>query len=536
MRRRKHFRGELVGAKLVYDLNWLAVQKNIYFPNATIRDVQIAEPLIDENRFTYNLNSLAAKYLGEHKETDDLQQLYGDYINNMHRVDAGHCAKYCEADTTLAWRVLDKQMPKIHEEDLTQIFEIESVLPPMLVHMREIGTRVDVARAEQAYEVLSGEYKGVLSQIKGESGIGVDIWSADSISKAYRKLGITYPSTKLGKPSFRKVWLSSHLAPISRMIVQARKLHKTAETFIRSAILENNINGYLYCVFNQLKGDDYGAVSGRFSSSDPNLQQVPTRDERLGPLMRSMFIPYEGMKWGSLDWGQMEYRLLIHFAHLTPGIDVDEIVQAYYDDPTVSFHKKIQEITDVSYFAAKTINLGVSYGMGKDKLAAMLGVSVAEAMRILGMYHSRAPFVKKMLNTATARVEHKGYIRTLLGRRRRFPAFEVNGKVFQTRDAADNYASKEGGRPKRFATHAALNALNQGSNADAMKACMAEMWKSGIFNEGILPHLTVHDEFDVSVEHEKSFKRLVEIMKHTIKLQIPLTVDAGMGENWSTAH
>ena len=532
----KHFKGEIVGAKLYYDLQWLAIRKKIYFPQATIRDVQIAEPLLDENRFTYNLDSLANKYLGLKKETDDLQNLYGDYINNMHRVDPGHCAKYCEADTTLAWRVLDKQLPQIDAEELWLIFEVESALPPMLVHMRELGVPVDIAKAEETYEVLGREFKETVARIKTEAGMAVDVWSGPSISKAFNKLGIDFPLTSQGKPSFRKAWLNAHPHPIAKMIVHARGLSKISETFIKSAILENHVNGHIYCDFNQLRSDEGGAVSGRFSSSNPNLQQVPQRDERLGPLMRSMFIPFPGMRWGSLDWAQMEYRLLIHFAHLTPNIDASDVVAAYHADPSISFHKKIQELTDVTYFAAKTINLGVSYGMGKDKLAAMLGVNVAEAQRILGMYHARAPFVKKMLNTASARANVRGYIKTILGRKRRFPAFEVNGKVFQTRDAADDYASTRGGYPKRFGTHRALNALNQGSNADIMKRCMGQMWKEGLFNEGIYPHLTVHDEFDVSVENEKSFARLAEIMRDTVKLEIPLMVDSGIGENWSSAH
>ena len=532
----KHFKGEIVGAKLYYDLQWLAIQKDIRFPHATIRDVQIAEPLLDENRFTYNLDSLAHKYLGLKKETDDLQNLYGDYINNMHRVDPGHCAKYCEADTTLAWRVLDKQLPQIEAEELWPIFEIESALPPMLVHMRELGVPVDIPKAEETYEVLSSEFKIEVERIRREAGMPVDVWSGPSIAKAFNKLGITYPLTSQGKPSFRKAWLNAHQHPIAKMIVQARGLSKIAETFIKSAILENHIDGHIYCEFNQLRSDEGGAVSGRFSSSNPNLQQVPKRDERLGPLMRSMFIPFPGLRWGSLDWAQMEYRLLVHFAHLTPGIDAEEVVAAYHADPSVSFHKKIQELTDVSYFAAKTLNLGISYGMGKDKLAVMLGVSVAEAQRILGMYHARAPFVKKMLNTASERANFKGYIRTILGRRRRFPAFEVNGKVFQTRDQADNFASTRGGRPKRFGTHRALNALNQGSNADIIKACMGTAYKEGLFSRGLYPHLTVHDELDVSVEDESSFNRLAEIMRDTVKLQVPLIVDKGLGINWSAAH
>lgn len=544
----KDFEGEIVGANLQYDLDWLRTRHGIIFPRARFRDVQIAEPLIDENRLTYKLDFLAKHYLGVSKSYDDLLRRYGGgYIEHMHKVHPGDASPYACDDTTLAWRILDKQTPLLEADGLTELFHLEAALTPLLLEMRYRGVRVDIPKAEQSYRALKAEQAEIEKRINEMAQAHVDIWSADSIAIAFDNLGLEYEKTAEGRASFRKDWLKSSNAEIARLIVQARENDKIAGTFIDSYILKGHVNGRLHCMFNQLKSDDSGTVSGRFSSSNPNLQNIPARHPVLGPLMRSMFIPEEGMLWGSLDWSQIEYRLLVHYASITKGIDASEAVRMYREDPKTDFHTMASEITGVPRKQAKNINFGVVYGMGVPKLAADLGVSIDEAKAIMAQFQENAPFMKGMLDRCSNAAAERGFIKTILGRKRRFDVWEV--RYLQAGSEAVEYVQEgelskfvEGkslrGRPRRAFTHKALNALLQGSAADLMKKAMVQMWESGIFNV-LVPHLTVHDEFNSSVpdtkEGREAFDEMRHIMETTLTLDIPILADGQLGANWDEA-
>lgn len=542
----KTFEGEIVGANLQYDLDWLRTRHGIEFKRAKFRDVQIAEPLLDENRMTYKLDALSKDYLGVTKTYDDLIARYGSgYIENMHRVHSGDAAPYAEDDTTLAWRILDKQQEQLEAQGLTELFHLESALTSLLLEMRYRGVRVDVGKAERSREELYAEKARIESKLRDMARASVDIWSADSIAIAFENMGLEYEKTAGGKPSFRKEWLKACDHELAKLIVQARENDKIAGTFIQSYILDGHVNGRIHCMFNQLKSDDSGTVSGRFSSSNPNLQNIPARHPVLGPLMRSMFIPEDGMLWGSLDWSQIEYRLLVHYAAITKGIDATEAVRMYRNDPNTDFHTMASEITGVPRKQAKNVNFGVVYGMGVPKLAADLGLSIDEAKAIMGQFQENAPFMRGMLDRASNRAAAKGEIRTILGRKRRFNVWEVKiagekePHYVETQDL-DAFCNGKRlyGRPRRAFTHKALNALLQGSAADLMKKAMVEMWDSGIFNT-LVPHLTVHDEFNSSVpdtkEGREAFDEMRNIMETTLKLEIPVRADGSLGSNWDEA-
>jgi len=335
------------------------------------------------------------------------------------------------------------------------------------------------------------------------------------------------------------------------MIVKARSNDKIAGTFIQSYILESHINGRLHCMFNQLKSDEGGTVSGRFSSSGPNLQNIPARDPILGPLMRSMFIPEEGMRWGSLDWSQIEYRLLVHYASITKGIDATEAVRMYRTDPKTDFHSMASEITGVPRKQAKNVNFGVVYGMGVPKLAADLGMTIDEAKGVMAQFQENAPFMRGMLDLCSNRAAAKGEIKTILGRKRRFDVWECKyfdkdtqkvESAFVQQNNLDEWTSdnekRMRGEPRRAFTHKALNALLQGSAADLMKKAMVQMWDAGIFDV-LVPHLTVHDEFNSSVPDTKegmdAFGEMRHIMETAIELDIPVLADGEIGSNWDEA-
>jgi len=540
------YKGEVVGANLTYDLDWLCKEQNITFPNAQMRDVQIAEPLLNENKRSYKLDLLAREYLGEGKVKDELLEIYGkDYIKHMDMVDPGYAAAYGEGDTTIPLAILDKQEPVLRAQGLDNLFGIESRLMPLLVQMRQCGVRVDINRAEEALDWMKRSSKEAGDAITHESGVHVDVWSSDSVARAFESKGLPYLRTTKGNPSFKKGWLENHPSKLAKLIIAQREYDKIGGTFINNYILEGHVDGRLHCNFNQLRSDNYGTVSGRLSSSNPNLQNIPVRHPVMGPLLRSLFIPEEDHLWGSADWSQIEYRFLVHYAHIAPGIDASRAVGMYRNDITTDFHALAAEITGVDRKKAKNINFGVVYGMGVRTLASYIDCSFSEAEDMLATFHSEMPFLKSIFDMATTRATQVGCIKTILGRRRRFEQWEYgqnykNSQLYSSKEEAlvAKLANPSRNNVKRAHTHKALNALLQGSAADLMKKAMVEMYEAGIFNV-LVPHITVHDEMNVSIPNTaigmEAFKEMSHIMETSIKLEVPVFAASNIGENWSEA-
>jgi len=556
------FTGELVGTNLQYDLDWSWKERGVKFPNAKLRDIQIAEPLLDENRFSYGLNLLGKEYVGEGKYTDTLLDLYGPgYIENMHNVDAGHAADYAGQDTTLPWQVLDEQYKGLESQGLTELFHLESRLTPLLVRMRQDGVKVDLDAADQSYEMTKKVASDTENKIREIAGFTVEIWSAESIARAFDKQSMPYPRTKpskshpKGQPSFRKEWLEAHPSDLAHLIVEQRGYQKIGGTFIHNYILEGHMNGRIHSMFNQLKSDGGGTVSGRFSSSFPNLQNIPVRHPQLGPLCRSIFIPEDGMLWGSADWSQIEYRFLVHYAVLLQAAGAIDAQRMYEEDSKTDFHKLASEISGVPRKEAKAINFGVVYGMGVPTMANNLRVSLDEARSVLGTFHTEMPFMKSTYDTASNQAALNGEIRTILNRRRRFIDWEFKvtpkkgGQKYNVYAKSLEQAVEKQEEflrvgdyvtvPRRAFTHKALNALLQGSAADLMKKAMVEMYEAGLFDV-LFPHLTVHDEMNVSVPDtnigREAFKELTHIMETSMLLKVPVLADAKLGANWKEAH
>lgn len=546
----QRYKGTVVGANLAYDLDWLAAAHDVRFPHARIEDVQWAEALLDENRLKYSLEVLAQEYLGDGKRTDELKKYGEHYILNMHRIDPGHAGEYCEDDAIKALRIIAKQRPRLTADGLDRVWDLECRGAHILLEMRRRGVRIDLDRANQASQELRAEVKAGKERLREMIGFGIDPWSADSLERGFDKLGLQYPRTKpsknfpKGKPSFRKAWLQAHTHEFAREIVFVREMDKTAGTFVESYILDGHVNGRLHTQFHPLKGDTNGTVSGRYSSSNPNLQNIPARHPKLGPLMRSMFIPEEDHDWGSADWSQIEYRLLAHVCDAVPSVDSAELIRRYRSDPTTDFHVMAAEIAGVDRKTAKNINFGVVYGMGVPALAMYLGVPIDEAEKILAEFHARAPYLRGVYDWAGRRANSKGYVKTLLGRRRRFTDYVVGygqrATFFKDADEAAEHAIKTGSVVQRAGTHKALNAILQGSAADLMKQAMVNAWEAGLFAEGLLiPHLTVHDEMNVSVPRTRAgreaFDEMRRIMETAVELAVPVLVDAKLGATWDEA-
>ena len=516
----------------MYDVCWIrAMGIKI---EGQIVDTMIAASLVNENRFRFDLNSLGWDYCGQGKNEAELNQVAKEWgldpKADMWKLPSMYVGNYAERDAELTlnlWKVMQKE---IIDQDLGSIFELETDLFPCLVDMKFKGVRVDVEGAHKLKQQLASKEEILLQKVKTETGIEPQIWAARSIAKVFDKLGLEYERTlKTQAPSFTKNFLSTHKNPTVNLIAKAREINKAHTTFI-DTIIKHEHNGRIHADINQIRSDSGGTVTGRFSYSNPNLQQIPARNKDLGPMIRSLFIPESGCEWGCFDYSQQEPRLVVHYASLDQDTSVFNVKDAY-EDGNADFHTIVAQMADIPRDQAKTINLGLFYGMGKAKLQAELGVSKDKAEELFSIYHERVPFVKSLTRSVSNRAQQRGQIRTLLGRLCRFHLWEPNSFGMHKALPFDQAVQEHGPGIKRAYTYKALNKLIQGSAADMTKKCMLELYK-----EGIVAHIQVHDELDISVENDKQAKKIVEIMESAVDLEIPNKVDYEKGKNWGDIH
>ena len=516
----------------MYDVCWIR-SMGIKI-NGNIYDTMIAASLVNENRFRYDLGSLGWEYTGKGKNETELIAAANEWgvdpKADMWMLPAMYVVNYAErvAELTLnLWKAMQKE---ISDQDLGSIFELETDLFPCLVDMRFKGVRVDIQSAHKLKQELSIQEKQLLSEVKKETGIECQIWAARSIAKVFDKLKLFYDRTeKTGSPSFTKNFLSQHNHPIVKKISKAREINKAHTTFI-DTIIRYEHKGRIHADINQIRSDQGGTVTGRFSYSNPNLQQIPARNKDLGPLIRSLFIPESGCEWGCFDYSQQEPRLVVHYASLDQDTNVFAVKDSYLTEEA-DFHTIVAKMAKIPRTQAKTINLGLFYGMGKAKLQAELGVSKEKANDLFDIYHSRVPFVKRLMNSVSHRAQQRGQIRTLLGRLCRFHLWEPNQFGMHKALPFEQAVQEHGPGIRRAYTYKALNKLIQGSAADMTKKAMLDLHK-----EGIIAHIQIHDELDISVESDSQVKKIIEIMENAVKLEIPNKVDYESGKTWGDIY
>jgi DNA polymerase I-like protein with 3'-5' exonuclease and polymerase domains len=512
----------------MYDVCWL--RSNGLSIKGKIVDTMIAASLIDENRMSYQLNSLAKFYIGMGKDEKILIEAAKEYgvdpKADMWRLPAMFVGQYAERDAEATLKLWKRLEVEIYNQELTDIFSLETRLFPCLVDMRFKGVKVDLEKAQHIKQNLIKREETLIKKIKDLTGIDVEIMAARSIAKAFDKLKLPYDRTeKSNEPSFTKNFLQNHPHELPQAIAEARELNKAHTTFIDS-ITKHAVNGRIHADINQIRSDDGGTVTGRFSMSNPNLQQIPARHPELGPMIRSIFIPEDKCKWGSFDYSQQEPRILVHYAKLQNLEGVDEIVDAYQKGDA-DFHQVVADMAGIERKQAKTINLGLMYGMGKNKLMAELGLMKESAEKLIKQYHTKAPFVKKLMENVSRKANDRGKIRTLLGRACHFDLWQpVQFGVFKPLPLEQ--ARKEYDEPlKRAFTYKALNKLIQGSAADMTKKSMVSLYENGI-----IPHIQIHDEVDISIESVQKAEEIITIMESAVKLEVPNKVDYEQGDNW----
>lgn len=529
-----------VGANIIYDLEWLRAE-GVYVKGPKY-DIQIAEWLLDEEKREYNLNSLCLKYLNKTKYEVKLEATAerlgiakSKIKENLWKFHPKDVAEYGAADAKDALDIFRLQQPLLTLDELDNLFyNIETPIVDVLLDMRFKGVPVDINKAEEVRTKLLKLQAQETIKLINLVGREVDVWSGQNIAQAAIQLGLNYPSTAKGNPSFESAWLEEQIEPFYKLISRIRKLDRNGAVFIESKILGMAKNGKVYPTFRQSKTDDGGTKSGRFASANPNAQQVPAKDKELAPLIRSLFIAEKDSLWGKFDYKQQEPRITVHYSNISNLIGSKIATQLYKDKPETDYHQMVADMAQIDRGTAKTMNLGLAYGMGMGKMADQLGVSMQEAKKIYTQYHANVPFVKALTDKASNLAETRGYIKTLAGRRKRFnlwgPRKWAPGIVPKKKDEA----MIEFDYPiVRYFCYRAMNSLIQGSCADMLKLAMIDVYQAGY-----VPSLTVHDELDFTdLTEDKQFKEINDLMvncldKHTMPITVPLLVDVFKGPSW----
>ena len=558
----KIFDGDVVGANLPYDLDFLAGDGVRFSAARYFRDVQIADPLINELHDRYSLQAISERWGFAGKDESVLRAAARDFgldpKKDMWQLPARFVGAYAEEDTRLPLAILRRQEREIDDQDLWGVYNLESKLLPVLVKVRRRGVRVSLDRLDRIERWAKEQEAQALAGVRSLTGVklvGADVWKAKALAPALEAIGARLGQTSTGAPNIDQGVLESLDHPVARALARARKVNKLYTTFGQS-VRDHLVGERIHCTYNQLRhqkegedgdgGEDAGAKYGRLSCEHPNLQQQPARDE-FASAWRAIYLPEEGQLWSAADYSQQEPRVAVHYACLNQTLIGRTAWEAaivardkYRNDPATDNHQMMADMAQIKRKEAKEIYLGLSYGMGGAKMCRKLGLSTMmavrgprgrlysvdspegqelvslgerrfeaagpEGQRLLDTFDNKVPFIKKMAKACEARAKAVGYIMTLSGRRCRFP-----------KDLQGNFDW----------THKGFNRLIQGSSADQTKTAMVEADAAGF---DII--LQVHDEIAFSVSGPDEAERAADVMRHCVPLELPSKVDVEIGESW----
>jgi DNA polymerase I-like protein with 3'-5' exonuclease and polymerase domains len=541
-----------IGANVLYDLEWLrATGVRV---RGRCRDVQIAEALIDENRTSYSLDSIAQKYLGEAKQYTELVSYSRAHLwpasgmddkavgqkarENLRLFPGPVVAPYGRGDVLLPVKIYERQQRELWAQDLWRVFDLETDLLDLLIEMRFRGVRVDLDRVEEAQKAINRRYQEAVKALHHICGFLPNINSGVDLARACDKLGYQYLKTASGRPSFTADFFSSQDKPFFKHLALARKYQRSGDTFIQQKVLDVVHNGRIHPNYWPVRvsigerDDLRGTRSGRYSTTDPCIHQYPARDEDMAALIRGLFLPEPGCDWLQADHSQQEFRNLIHYACAIGAPGAEDAAARYIDNPDMDFHSLVADLMKRPRPIAKQLNLALSYTMGVAKLAAKLGVSREVAKELFDVYHDGVPFVKHTTEYAERLARERGWVKTIQGRRSHFDLWEpTKWRESAACDSAplprDLAKQKYGLSIRRADTRKALNRVVQGTSAEQLKLEMLELWRLGY-----VPLVSVHDELDFSVNSEKQVREIEEVMVNCVKLKVPNKVDLEIGPDW----
>lgn len=514
-------------------------------------DIQVLEALIDEERKSYSLSSLTKIYNLPEKSREAIEKalLRGGYYqektgkpdwSKLYKLPADLVGEYAKYDAKATYDVFQCQKPIIAEEELKEVAELESQLIPVLHDMRIAGVPVDIPRAEEENSRILRETEVMLGQIHSLFP-DLNVFSPLQLAEVVRERGHITAKTEKGGDSVSNEFLLSVDDEFLNLIGNYRQHEKIRRDFIEGLILNGSYKGRVHPQWFQtrgssfLSGDDTGGTrSGRIACSNPNLAQIPSRHPVLGPLVRSLFIPESGASWFKGDLSQQEPRIGLHYAYVLKLTGAEKARQIYLDNPNTDYHTMVMNMvnavrsTPIARNQAKTINLGVAYGMGKKKLADALRMPMTQAKGLLEDYDRGFPFIKELMQIAMEYASERGYVKTILGRRRRFdmwePPYFQRGKFpIKGKEAA----MKAYGTVRLAHLHKAMNSIIQGTAAEQMKKALVQ-----VHAERIPLHITLYDEIGASAVNEAEARRIKEIAENAIKFEVPQVMEWKMLTSW----
>ncbi|TAK94335.1 hypothetical protein EPO05_06470, partial [Patescibacteria group bacterium] len=529
-----------VGANLQYELEGLS-SEGVDLHGKFI-DVQVAEALIDEEQETYQLEFLCKKYLGTGKDESLLREAasaYGvDPKAGLWKLHSKYVGPYAEYDVQAPLLIFREQLKVLEVEELTRVFQLECELLPLLWEMRKQGIPVDMWAADALSEKLRVEESKLRERMIHEFGTTCNEMSGSEISTICSRLGILFPRTVAGNPSFTADYLDEADHPFLMLINDLRECCGMRNKFVQGWLHKNQIRGRIHPSWRQVARDDGGTRTGRMAAANPNPQQIPAGKYRksgkpnpIGCAIRECFVSDTG-NWGKLDYSQQEPRILVHFSALCDHTGARIARMAYQKDRKMDFYNFMVEAAGIDRCPAKDMYLGRCYGMGVKKMARKLNRTEEEAKQILSVFDEKVPFVKEIADSCMRLADKRGYIKTLLGRRRHFNLWEP----------AEYGRMKYGERPlplkeaeamwgpnlRRSNTHKALNALIQGSAADMAKAAMLKIWREG----GVIPYLTMHDETDFPARDMAHAELCQQLAESAVEMTVPMVADLSYGRTW----
>ena len=492
--------------------------------DCSFRDIFHAAALLNDHRYRLNLNLLAQEELNYTKiEVDHAL---------IHTMPVEQAAPIAIEDAEITWLINESYKPKIRAEDLQDVLRLEDDLVFCTAAMQRNGAYLDVPKLVRWHQEVSGEYNSRILRLFELTGLGVKPTSANDMKKLFRHLKLSHTGvfTDAGDESFTeealepiaghydqdKNWVVD--IPAVQLAMEARQLASLLAKYLEPYLEKAAPDGKITYQLHQLRGDEYGTITGRYSSSKDkdgvgiNIQQVSLKEKQ--PILlqrwdiRELFVPPPGRVWASADASQIELRFLAHHAAL---LGMTRLAKAYQADPWTDFHKLMMEWTGLNRSFSKNCTFCKLYGGGYKKVAWMCKVPQARGEEIVRQYDREFPEAKRLLHMAEQQAERVHYVRDFMGRRFRF--LEGDTRLY-----------------------AALNRVFQGGAASAMKIKLLESYRNRKSLDLTL-RFTVHDEGDGDQPNLEAVKKWDQMLnEQTIDLAVPIMWKVGSGKTWSEAH
>lgn len=539
-----------------YDLGWLRSVMCLPYPRR-LHDSMVMAAILDENRRgQYNLDAVA-RWRGVAGKNEGLLQeaalAFGiDPKREMWRLPAHYVGPYAEDDAAAALNCVQSMLPEIEQLELTDAYQLEIDLLPLLYEMRRRGIRIDSAAAERGILDIDRQRDQLLADLGRRVGRQLDVRAIGMVEvreKLFDSESLPYPKTpKTNRGSFKARWLEQQTHWLPRTLVKINKLQRLAHVFLEGHILGSMHRGRIHAEMHSTNSDEGGTRTSRFSYSGPPLQQMPSKVEKDSDddrkmavaAVRNCFLPENDTVWVVEDYSQQEPRLTVHFAAVSNCRGAEEAVRYFKEHPDPDYHTMVAEMTGLPRDPAKIINLALAYDKRVRALARDLKCSVEEAQSMMDQYHERLPFVKPLHDLCDRRAASRGYIKLIDGARRNYnlwnvgytPDLEIPPCSYEEAmcRVADPDHPWYRGAVRRANTRTAMNALVQGSAARQTKRAMKNCW-----DEGFVPMLQMHDDLNFSISSDQESERIGEIMRDAIPLLVPMKVDREHGRSWGEA-